>query len=249
MSESTFDPELPRDEESGCDPQSEDELQSEDLWELEDDLSELRGLDGASALSDEAYAKLLAVRSTSEFEIVESLSQHWERVLPGAADLEERLQRHDPSEMIPLFETYVRQLLDAYAQELVPLFSTPKSYSGRLQWVVLNMIIRHVKPAQSSLSMGMYSPDKAIERLRALSASSPTAKAELDRYLHEYTGLWEAFVFSSFERHLKKNHLTPWRFRDPKSTFVLKYAFYLRSLEVWNTFENRVRADRYVRIL
>jgi hypothetical protein len=240
-------PELPSDEEPDSERESEDDWQSDNAEESRDDLHQLRVLNGALPISDEAYKRISAARSTSEFELTKSLSQFWERVLPSAANVEEQLQRHDPSEIIPLFETYVRQQLDAHSQELVPLFSDGDALSTRLEWVVLYMIIGHIKPAQDSLNWGRLGPAKAISHFRE--SSEPWAKIALERYVAEGQGLWEVCVEASFERHLRKNNVKPRHFRSPEGIFALKYRFYLRDLEVWESFKNRVRAHLYDRIL
>jgi hypothetical protein len=252
MSESIFDPPgLPPDEESVTAGESEEEWQSEvaseDKQEPEDDLHQLRALPGASPISDEAYGRISAARSTSEFELTESLSRYWERFLPDSIDVEEQLLLHDPSEIIPLFETYVRQQLDAHSQELVPLFSNGDTLSMRLEWDVLYMILGHIKPGQDSMNFGVLGPAKAINHFKA--SSEPWAAIALKRYITEGQGLWEVGVTASFERHLAKNNVERSRFPGPESTFALRYRYYLRDRSVWERFKNRVRAILYERIL
>src|SRR5208283_5999380 len=95
-------------------------------------------------LSQESLAKIKAVKSEAEAELLPALSHMIESIAVNP----DSVMEHYPSEFFPAFERYIERQYDGYAEELLPHFSDVQQYVFHLAGDVTNRISNEIRPEQ-----------------------------------------------------------------------------------------------------
>jgi hypothetical protein len=201
------------------------------------------------SLSEPALRRIKAVQLEAGADLLNDLDAYWR----GIGRSTEALTRHDPSELMPLFERYAEKLFDAEAREWLACFSDPDAYTRQVIFVPLTIVTR-ICPTVDTIPELFPSTDwKDLYRVLKERAAKSGGKTFLGQ-LGRLSGDWEKYLDHSFSRRFLKGRIKTVLpdidagVKNFRALFRMKYLFHLRLLANKHLFIQRLRAHLSVQL-
>jgi hypothetical protein len=181
------------------------------------------------SLSTQALARIKAARLEAGADLLAGLDTYWR----GIGMSTKSLRKHDPHELMPLFERYAEKQFEAEAKEWLACFPDPDAYSGHLAMLPM-LIADRICPAKGLIPDDILATDwKTLYRTIKAKATESGRKSAAEE-VGPLSGDWENYLDHSFSWRCltgKVTTMTPeidTAVKSFRALFWLKYLFHLR---------------------